>query len=201
MGLIYNIIEDCSPYYIRFSHENISNIIDISLEESLKETFTKNFTHHKFSLDVSEKILNLCPITKKIPLKKTRVSLFVTKPGYYYRAHKDGVDNKISFNYTIKILDNKCVTSWYDDEQLKNYEIVGLDWKNKSREVSGFVKENHIPKKTMVALQGECILFNTDIYHDFDNRCSKNERIVLTLRPTFSESISFEDAKRILFGL
>jgi hypothetical protein len=147
MGLIYNIIEDCSPYYIRFSHENISNIIDISLEESLKEIFTKKFTHHKLNLNVSEKILNLCPIVKKIPLKKTRVSLFVTKPGHYYRAHKDGVDNKISFNYTIKILDDKCITSWYDDEQLKNYEIVGLDWKNKSREINNFVKENHIPKK------------------------------------------------------
>jgi hypothetical protein len=53
----------------------------------------------------------------------------------------------------------------------------------------------------MIAIQGECILFNTDIYHDFDNRYSENERIILTLRPTFSQSITFEDAKQILFGL
>ena len=200
MGLIYNIIEDCSPYYIRFSHENISDIINISLEESLKKTFTKNFTHHKFSSDISEKILKLCPMVKQIPLNKERVSLFVTKPGYYYRAHKDGISNRISFNYTIKILDDKCVTSWYNNEELKNYKIVGSDWKNKSREVSGFVKENHTPQKTMTATQGECILFNTDIYHDFDNTHSENERIVLTLRPMFSQSVYFEDAKLILFG-
>lgn len=201
MGLIYKIIEDCSPYYIRFTHDNIQNIIDLSLKYSSNEVFTKNFTHHKFDLKPALEILKYCPIKEQIVLREERVSLFVTQSGYYYRAHKDGLSNKISFNYGVKILDNKCVTSWYDDDDLKNYEIVGANWLNKSREAENFIKENHNPKKTMIAKQGECVLFNTDIFHDFDNRQSENERIVLTLRPILSDTTTFNDAKRILFEL
>jgi hypothetical protein len=57
-----------------------------------------------------------------------------------------------------------------------------------------------IPLKSMVAIQGECILFNTDIYHDWDNTQSNNERIVLTLRLENPGLMYFDDVKKILFG-
>jgi hypothetical protein len=200
MGLNYNIIEDCSPFYIRFTHDNIENIINIILEQVKKETFIKGFTHHRFDFEFSNRIIQECPLVKDLQLNHDRVSLFVTQPGHYYRAHKDGLSTRYSINYTVKILDDKCVTNWYSDEDLKNYEIDNLPRKN-SRECIGFIKKNHKPLKTMTAIQGECILFNTDIFHDFDNSNSKNERMVLTLRDIDISNVYFEDIKRILFGL
>ena len=52
----------------------------------------------------------------------------------------------------------------------------------------------------MTAVQGECILFNTEIFHDFDNSKSKNERMVLTLRDVEPGNVYFEDVKKRLFG-
>jgi hypothetical protein len=145
-----------------------------------------------------------------MPIWEERVSFFISKPGLYYRAHKDGLDTRFSINYTVKILDDKCVTSWYCDDDLKDYQIDPLSVESRrnpltavsSRECVGFVKSNHIPTKTMIAKQGEVILFNTDLFHDWDNTTSVNERVVLTLRiakPLKSKTY-FEDAKRILFG-
>ena len=54
----------------------------------------------------------------------------------------------------------------------------------------------------MTAKPGECILFNTDIFHDWDNQLSNNYRVVLTLRikQPLTGKIYFEDAKKIIFG-
>ena len=194
-----SIIEDCSPYYIRFTHNSISDIIDSCLLSIDDVSFTRPFTHHKFDFDTAGKILNMVPFSKDIEFYQHRVSLFVSQPGLYYRAHKDGLNHRFSINYTVKILDDKCVTSWYSDEECKDYPIDTLDgW---SREASGFKKSNHTALKSMVAKPNECILFNTDIFHDFDNTNSTNERIVLTLRARQVGKIYFEDAKKILFGL
>ena len=107
-------------------------------------------------------------MSDKFKFIKERVSLFVTQPGFYYRAHKDGLNHRCSINYTVKILDDQCVTSWYSDSDLQEYEIDNLPSKT-SREAVGFDKAKHVPLKSMVAIQNECILFNTEIYHDFDN--------------------------------
>jgi hypothetical protein len=75
-----------------------------------------------------------------------------------------------------------------------------MDYLNgNSRELTGFVKENHTPIKSMVAQQNECILFNTEIYHDWDNSNSSNERVVLTLRSITPGSVYYDDVKQILF--
>ena len=200
MGLNYTIIEDCSPYYIRFTHENILNVIDSVLKESEGKYFTKGFTHLRFNSQETESILENCPLFNDLNLNRDRVSLFITQPGYYYRAHKDGMSTRYSINYTVKILDDACVTSWYDEEDLKEYKIDNLPRKN-SRECIEFNKNNHVPLKSITAVQGECILFNTDIFHDFDNSKSKNERMVLTLRDINFSDVYFDDVKRILFGL
>ena len=202
----YTIIEDCSPYYIRFTYPGIERFINYSLgmynrlDWSSYISDIDKFNHHRLPESLGQLLLNLTPVSKDIRLTSKRVSFFRSEPGLYYRAHKDGLDNRFSINYTLKILDDKCITSWYSDDDLKNYNIDNLESKW-SRECDGFIKENHIPLKSMIALQGECILFNTEIYHDWDNSQSINERIVLTFRSSTPNTVYFEDAKKALFNI
>ena len=194
------IIEDCSPYYIRFTHDGINDLINLCKSyitpELLEICKSKNFINHKLSLDQAEKVLSLIPASAKINFMKERVSLFVTKPGYYYRAHKDGKNHRCSLNYTIMILDDKCVTSWYGDDDLNVYTI---DPSHKdSRECLGFVKENHTPIKSMIAQPNEAILFNTEIFHDWNNTNSENYRVVLTLRSQKPGEVYFDDMRKKL---
>ena len=201
----YTIIEDCSPYYIRFTHDGIEDVI-----ERAKHTFdtaelfktwsaSNKFLHCRLSVEDGVELLDSIPFAKQMPMWEGRVSYFVSRPGLYYRAHKDGVDHRFSLNYTIEVLDDKCVTSWYSDTDLQQYQLDHLS-SGTSRECIGFDKRQHSPVKSMVAKQGECILFNTDIYHDWDNSLSSNRRIVLTLRHKYTSSVYFDDAKKILFG-
>jgi len=196
----YEIIEDCSPYYIRYTHEGISDVIDYC-NECTPIHNGKQFRHHILPETNALTMLSLIPESKQLALMTSRVSLFISKPGLYYRAHKDGLDNRFSINYVSKVLDDKCVTSWYSDDDLKDYTIDNLPSKS-SRECVGFIKEKHTPIKSMIAKQNECILFNTDIFHDWDNRNSTNERVVLTLRMVkeLRPQTYFEDARKILFN-
>lgn len=191
------VIEDCSPYYIRFTHDGITDITDMCQSLVKDINFTKPFTHYRFKTDLAIKILDLIPLSKRINFNQNRVSLFVSQPGLYYRAHKDGMNHRFSINYTVKILDDKCVTNWYSDEDCSAYPLDFL--LGTSREATGFEKDKHTPLKSMVAKSNECILFNTDIFHDFDNTKSSNERFVLTLRATTPGEIYFDDIKKILF--
>jgi hypothetical protein len=207
----YKIIEDCSPYYIRYTHDGINDIINYCNECTPDFSLLANgfgtvlhplFTHYKLSKVHVDSLLQLIPLPNEIPpLDTSRFSLFLSKPGLYYPAHKDGSNNRFSINYISKVLDDKCVTSWYSDNDLQEYTIVNLPG-GVSREIPNFVKENHTPLKTMTAKQNECVLFNTDIFHDWDNRNSTNERVVLTLRliEELKGHTYFEDARKILFN-
>jgi len=197
----YTIIEDCSPYYIRFTHNGISDIINTCLLSIDGINFTSQFTHRMFNIDTADNILNMIPLSKELEFNRGRVSLFVSQPGLYYRAHKDGLNHRFSINYTVSVLDDKCVTSWYSDEDLKEYKIDTMG--QKSRECRDFDKTKHTPLKSMTAKPGECILFNTDIFHDWDNTQSSNVRIILTLRikQPLTGTTYFEDAKKILLSI
>jgi hypothetical protein len=197
--MTYTIIEDCSPYYIRFTHDGIDNVVAKCLKHIDGRKFTQDFTHSKYALQQAQDIISSVPMNKELTFDIQRVSLFVSNPGLYYRAHKDGMDHRFSLNYTVKILDNKCVTSWYSDEDLNIYNIDHLATKT-SRECEGFDKTKHVPLKSMTAVQGEGILFNTEIFHDFDNTQSDCQRMVLTLRIKNPGSLYFEDVRKVLFG-
>lgn len=200
LGMI-EIIEDASPYFVRLKHPGLEDVIDKCLFYIKEQKFgDKGFTHYRFSVEQARDILATIPFKDAFVFSIKRVSLFVTAPGHYYRAHKDGFDHRFSVNYTVKILDDKCVTSWYSDKDLEEYDIESpLNKASGSRECEGFEKSKYQPIKTMTAKPGECILFNTDIFHDFDNSQSANQRIVLTLREFEPGKIYFEDAKaRIL---
>jgi hypothetical protein len=204
----YTIIEDCSPFYIRFTHDGIDEFLNLCRESLGDISNFPNWMHYnmsRFNASLANTILEKTPLSRDLTLRKDRVSYFISGPRLYYRAHKDGwPGDRYSLNYTVTVNDDKCVTSWYSDEDLKdypmqNYGIAGGNVKN-SRECVGFDKTKHIPIKTMIAKQGECILFNTDIYHDFDNRESENHRVILTLRNDPPEHFYFEDARKVLFG-
>ena len=196
------ILEDCYPYYVRFTHEGIEELISASAEVVKDKKFFFKFSHNRFNRDDAERMLECCPLKDYFNLDVNRVSMFVSQPGLYYRAHKDGMNHRFSINYTVKILDEKCVTSWYSDEDLARYSIDNLQNSN-SRECIGFNKSKHTPIKTMVAKPGECVLFNTDIFHDWDNSESENERMVLTFRlASYDDPNSyFEDARKIILDI
>jgi hypothetical protein len=196
----FTIIEDCSPYYIRFTHSGIEDLVEYCNGCLPKLQDVNKFKHHAMPANEVVNIMKKTPMSELMPLQLDRVSLFISSPGMYYRAHKDGLDHRFSINYTVMINDDKCVTSWWSDEDLKQYPMDHLNgW---SRECAGFNPANHKPLKSMIAKPGECILFNTDIFHDWDNRASSNYRVVLTLRirQPLTGKTYFEDAKKIIFG-
>lgn len=196
-----SLIEDCSPYYIRFSDPNIESIFHICDNEMLGKKFPYGFAHHLFSKDAALQIKDSCGLFNIFDLNLKRISMFVSQPGLYYRAHKDGFDHHFSLNYTYKILDKNCVTNWYSDTDLQSYSISSLG--KKSRECVNFNPNNHTPLKTMTAEPNELILFNTEIFHDWNNKESKNIRMILTLRlKDYSlKNTMFEDAREKLFEL
>jgi hypothetical protein len=197
---MFTIIEDCSPYYIRFTHDNIDEVIKRCAAVADTVEITRDMTHHKVNENAAEDILSFVPMANQLSILKTRVSLFITKPGHRYDVHKDGHYHRFSLNYMIRVLDDKCVTSWYSDDDLKEYTVEPMVNNTPSRHIFNFKKDQHTPLKTVTFKQGECILFNTDIFHDWDNSQSDHERIVLTLRLEKPKHIYFEDARKIIFN-
>lgn len=195
----YEILEDSSPYFIRFTHPGIKELCEYCHKHVPDLSNIEVFQHYIFPYEQSQEILKLVPASKKIPFQADRVSLFITAPGYHYTAHKDGANHRFSLNYTIRVLDRKCVTSWYDEEDLKDYKIDDL-YNNWSREIEGFDKSKHTPLKTMIARPYEGVLVNTEMWHDWDNSASNNYRIVLTLRHKEPANNYFHDVRKIMFG-
>lgn len=207
--MTYTIIEDCSPYYIRYTFEGLDKLIAICNRYPLPDKNHLGFRHVKVGEQWAQAMLNLVPASKQMPLKQDRVSLFLTEPGFYYGAHKDGEAERFSLNFTSMILDDSCVTSWYSDDDTKDCTVtthgspslgISFNQPNSSRELKGWDKSKHTPVKSMTAKQNEAILFNTDLFHDFDNSLSNNRRVVLTLRHAEPDNVYFEDARKIMFG-
>jgi hypothetical protein len=203
------IIEDCSPYFIRYKHTGSDEIIQrcrqLKAEQIDSITEPRNkFLHHRLPVNDGLDILNRIPHNDQFKFIDSRVSLFVFQPGVYYRPHKDGLDCTFGINYIVDVKDSKCVTSWYSDEQFAGRPIDNLAGKTKSREIADYNRREEwnkiIPVKSMVARQDEVILFNTDIFHDVNNYNSPNERTILTLRTDQGYNMNFFDARKILFG-
>lgn len=205
----YTIIEDCSPYYIRFTWPGLVNLIDYVKQLSVSQCETFNFRgydHINFGPNEAGEIIKQLPMRSKIKLMSRRVTLFRTHPGGKSSVHKDSTDHRFSINIPIEINDSKCVTSWWSDESLLEYEqnLLSREGINSeimvaSRRITDGTKPLPAPDKTMIAVPNECILFNTDIFHDWNNSESTNRRTVLTFRAVNPGKIYFDDAKKILF--
>ena len=60
----YTIIEDCSPYYIRFTHEGIDNVFTKCLKHIQGVQFSKGFTHHIYPTAQANDIMTSIPINQ-----------------------------------------------------------------------------------------------------------------------------------------
>lgn len=211
---MYKIIKDCSPYYITFTHDRFDDVVsyakdiidqklyrelDVSTVPSCKtamETITTYKT--RFFLleqEMQTRLLNLTPAAQSLNLNPKSLLFFYSSPGLVNPIHKDNPKTKparYSLNYPIRILDDKCVTSWYSD--------AGIIPNDGSR--IGKITDPAAVQvlESMILQPNEAILLNTEIYHDWNNSKSTNERIVLTMRD-HSPHVFFEDAKKILFNL
>lgn len=197
------LIEDCSPYYIRFHFDEITDIIDICNEALLDDNEQHNFKKQnlkflKITEEKSNKIISLLPFSKDLKLTPHRMLLFITEPTGFSNIHKDSLDHRVSFNISVKVLDNKCKTNWWLDKDVSHLEKQIIDNPiMKSRNLIGDAS-GIIPSKSTSFIEGEFLLINTDIYHNYDNSDSDNQRIILTMRSVCPEKIYFNDAKRAL---
>jgi len=196
---MYKIIEDCSPYYIKFTWEDLQDTINfisnqtIDLNNGIKE---ESYIQYNFDMKTASNIIYKLPMKNNLTLNYDRVALFITDPGEKSSIHKDGAETRYSINIPVSILDNKCVTEWFSNESLKDFTQRNNEY---SRIVDAASRPN--PIKTMCMKSNECVLFNTDIYHSWDNSNSANSRIILTLRDIDVANVYFDDVKKMLFGL
>ena len=209
--MTYTIIEDCSPYYIRFKYDGIQEVIDYCKTVAIDPTkAVEKFTHQRLVPEQAKPLIDIIPFFQSLDLRKDRVSLFTVQPGYKAYIHKDGLDMKFGINYAVTILDDKCTTRWYNEDDMSSYDqslktLTHYDTNTASvangtyRELTDADSSKHMPVKQMVVQQNDLILFNTDIYHDYDNTQSTNHRVVLTLRPPLGVELKFDDVKKILF--
>jgi hypothetical protein len=198
---MYTIIEDASPYYIRFTFDGLDKIVDYVRAHEGQYNFDRGdagYKHLNFKEDIAENIISMLPMSSKFTFVKQRVAVFSTPPAGASGIHKDGTNCRISFNIPIEVHDELCTTRWFTDEAIKDFPLFGLPY---SRNAVGFGHPEFrkiIPIKEMVAKPNEAIFFNTDIFHCWDNISSCNPRKVLTLRINNPDDLKFEDVKQIL---
>jgi len=201
--MIYTIIEDCSPYYIRFNFDGLDKIINFVANQDFKEIDTRIYNayiHHNFNKELAQQVLSMLPMTSVFNFKQHRVAIFETPPGQKNGIHKDGINTKVSFNIPIQILDSDCVTSWFTDEELSDCSTLDPAALPYARKPKEFSKRLRTPAKTLIVKPNEFILFNTNIWHQWDNSNSTNSRKVLTLRLN-DHSLDFNTVKNMLFNI
>jgi hypothetical protein len=200
---MYEIVEDCSPFYIKFKFNGLSKFLDdatLELEKNHKLDGQRSVYQRKIALADSQYFLDQIPFSKQIKFQSDRLAYIITKPGTRHNIHLDV--SKISFNFGIQIKDDCCITNWYDIFSVTNsYKTnLGLPLDRYIIDLNESLKNPITPIKTFTQKEGECILFNSDIYHDFDNSSSVNNRIILTLRPVTEFKLGFFAVRKLLFN-
>lgn len=200
---MYKILEDQSPYFIKFTFDNIFDIVKKCQYILENVERTGEFQHHKLDLDQAIEIIKMLPFRKSFPINGYRMSLFITPPRHHHHTHIDGDDNTISLNLGIKIHNNLCTTNWYDSKIIyENYTTIQNLPYDDPKTAGPVDNKKHIPLKSAVVGQNEFVLHNSTIFHDWDNSSSDFERIVLTVRPSKKiDPIPFENARFLLFGI
>lgn len=197
-----NITVKHDPCYTLIDHDNQNRILEYARNILFEQRYefvrgNENFKHCRLKQDDCFNLLKLSPlINLKSVASEPYASIFSAAPGSYYRAHKDGQTIRYALNYVLEVADEECITSWYADSVAEKYNHGYLN--GFSRELVDFEKEQHTPLISTTFKKNQCILFNTDIYHDFDNRTSKNWRHILTLRWSEPDNIYWTDALKIL---
>jgi hypothetical protein len=210
----YTIIEDCSPYYITFTHDGIEDYIALAKQgipnsfKNIKDPCFINYNLSAYNLKFASTLVEQTPISQNLPVRVRKVGWLVTGPHKRYHIHKDGhvePGDQFAINYTVQVQDNLCVTRWYDDEEIRQYKVDSADH-NTGRSIilPEETLRSFTPIKETIFKPNQVILFNTEIWHDWDNSRSPNPRLVLTFRQRVPNGIhsvgTFFDARNRLFG-
>lgn len=192
-----NILRDNRPFYVTFEDPSIQVVSELVNIESREYTKNTRFKHQVLPLALGKALIAAVPLGKELSLDPNRVSLFITPPRTYYRAHKDGFNLQVGLNYPIVIRDDRSVTRWYHEELSEKYEIAP-DGKQ-SREVIGFNPMANTPACSFTMTPTEAVLLNVDRFHDFHNK-SEFHRVILTYR-SIDPAMTFDRASRRLLEL
>ncbi len=204
--MMLTIIEDSSPYYVKFSMTTAGEIAGICNAILDGVHYKNEFISHPIEHRTATEIIKLIPFFENIQLNVGRLSMFISRPGIYRPPHKDGARMQFGINIPIEILDNECTTNWYTDESLSKYDYyAGPDIHNgqhrQIRELRNYRSGDIVPIASTTMKSSECMLFNVNQFHDWSNKTSLNRRVILALRPYLSSTMTFADAATLLFGV
>jgi hypothetical protein len=208
--MFYKIIEDCSPYYVKFTYDGLEDLtnfvktIPVNLDEGRQ---FDSYIQYFFPFDIAQEIINRIPLSKDFRFKRNWAPLMIMHPGKFMYPHKDSPEELCSFNLPITIEDDKCIVSWYDDSEFADCKIVFNTSTNPGKIYSRRVLPEHCDRKPRNPIKqlklklGEYVLINTNIFHSVDNTGSENTRTILALRiiNDTDNLVTFEDAKSVLF--
>ena len=204
--MIYEIIEDESPYYIKFKFDGLDDMV--KFVQNTTPTFSTNvpkkqienpdYYHQTFNLNLATQIIDMLPLSKQIEFNKAWLAIFKTPPNGGAGIHKDGQSIRTSINIPISILDEECTTSWYSDDMFDERNSIGAPYtRNIEPDVNNL--NQYKPVKTMIAKVGEAILFNVDRWHAWHNKSKIHYRSMMIMRAVDVINIYFEDIKKIIY--
>jgi len=177
------------PYYLTFTDPSVDAVRNLlRLNPTYWEQFTK-FKHHALPEDVGQALIEQVPCWRQLKLWSQRVSIFVTPPRTYYRAHRDGYDLMAGLNYPLHIADDRSITRFWNDEQvLGMYKVDAVT--KRSRELVNFNPYRQQPVCQFTMKPDEAVVLNVGNFHDFHNR-SDQHRVILTFR-TLDKDMTYE---------
>lgn len=202
----YTIIEDGSPYFIKFKFDGLDEIVkqlnDVHdyISSQRPDCYVFSYWSNIPSPQCDE-IMAKLPFPTELDISSSRLALWLSEPGWMPMAHKDGEKNRWGINFGVNIKDDKVPTEWYDEQEMLVYELdeTKCSKGRGKRETKMFKRQNHVPIKTGTLLQNEAMLVNTDLFHSWNHLHSPHKRLTLVMRTTNPGDVYFDDVKRILF--
>jgi hypothetical protein len=201
----YTIIEDCSPYYIRFTFPKLELVIDhfqkqlANIPANAPQLPRPPNRSEKYNpLHVGESSFRY--VKAVVPFWsafKFDVPMFAaSEKGLRFPIHRDSA----GINFMIEALDEECITSWYSEESVAHLTPLDNTTKTKSQMFNmSDTDPRPVPIKTAVFKPNECVLFNGAFWHDWDNSKSQNRRVNLLWRSS-TITLSFDEIRKKLFG-
>ena len=200
----YTIIEDASPYYVRFTFDGIEQVVNYINNLGLPEQVTSNpgYSQYQFDVVTGDSIISMLklPDHPHAKFKPDKVKIVLTPPGGGCGIHKDGQASKTSLNLMLMINDTNCYTDWYNEDDFADMPLLGDVTYSRS------IYENIIdmntrfnPTRTINFKANELVLLNTDIWHSWSNVDSKCVRKILSLKHIWQSGLPFDELKKIIF--
>jgi len=202
----FRIIEDCSPFFVKFTYDGFEEDFKLLQDNFDKNNIinwqdqtkvNKNIKKHVFSYNATKDDPELCQFLAennkcaKLFNLVTR-GYHMTGPGGGGIAHLDrnrlGVIAGAKIFYVVEMPDDKCITSWFNNDNLV------LD----GRFVIDATAPLPAPVVSTTMRSTEAVLFNTGIFHDWWNHSDKDRTVL-----NFYEQdpvLTFDEMKSKLFG-